>query len=93
MNLHPTAFASFQSDSQFSPVVEWRVESIYDLTRWLAVRIGYTGMYFGGIGRAASSDIDFTLPEFGFNLNNDDELFANAFTARSGNHVLIDRAR
>ena len=79
LNLNPMAFATVQDSTEFAPVLEWRADATYALTRHLGLRVGYTGWFMGGISRASTS-IDYTLPTFGFDLDNDDQIIAHALT-------------
>ena len=79
VNLASSAFSSFREEEKFSPIIEWRVGAAYELTKWSAFRIGYTGMYIDGLSRAANAT-DYTLPSFGLALDGSDELNFNAFT-------------
>ncbi len=78
LNLSPGAFSNAKHDTAFSPVFEWRLGSAYHLGPHATARVGYTGMLFGGISRAAKS-IDYTLPSFGLALRDDAVVF-NALT-------------
>lgn len=80
LNLSPSASSSTQSSTQFSPVVELRAGVWYNVTSFSAIRLGYSGFYVGGISRAATS-IDYRVPTFGFDIDNNDDLIAHAFTA------------
>jgi hypothetical protein len=61
-NLTSSHFDDAQTDEQFAPVGELRLETQLKLTRALSLRMGYNGLVVGGISRA-SRRIDYTLPE------------------------------
>ena len=79
LNLNPTASSTAQRSTQFSPFFEVRGNVYYNLNSWLSVNVGYTGWYASGISRAAGS-IEYTLPTFGFDIDNNDDLLAHALT-------------
>jgi hypothetical protein len=80
LNLNPGSFSSGENNVAVSPVLDWRLDAAYDIGKHFAARIGYTGMFIGGIGRAANS-IEYTLPSFGLSVTDDDVMVLNAFTA------------
>lgn len=79
VNLSPSAASSVKESEEFAPIIEWRVGVAYNLSRLLALRFGYTGMYVDGISRAGSAT-EYTLPSFGLGLDGDDHLNFNAIT-------------
>ena len=60
--LNPATFSKHDSDVEFSPVAEARIEAILHLTRKASIRVGYTGTYAAKIGRG-SQVIGYTFPE------------------------------
>lgn len=62
----------------FAPVGELRVNVSYQATRSVGLKVGYTGMIMGGIGRA-SNRVDYSGPELIsiVNGNNNQVFFAN----------------
>ena len=79
LNLDSSASSSSQSSTQFSPFFEVRGNVYYNLNSWLSISAGYTGWYTSGISRAAGS-IEYSLPSFGFDIDNNDDLLAHALT-------------
>ena len=63
---------------QFSPVGELRVEAAYHLTKAFALKLGYDGMYVGGVRRAAQS-VHYYLPTMGFKDAGTQNLVVNGF--------------
>lgn len=51
-------------DEEFSPVAEFRIQTSFILTRAVALKLGYTGMFIGGLTRA-SNTVDYTIPYMG----------------------------
>lgn len=60
----PTSFVHSLDENEWSPVVELRAQASYQLTRAIAIRVGWTGMYIDGLARA-SSLVNYTLPTMG----------------------------
>jgi len=68
------------SQSEFAPLGELRLQAAYEITRSVAIKVGYTAIYMGGIARA-SNTIDYTLPNLGIrNGFSDQTLFAQGLT-------------
>jgi hypothetical protein len=63
-NLFPNSISNGFSKEEFSPLGELRLEALLHFNRYVAFRLGYTGMYMGGISRAAPK-IEYRLPDFG----------------------------
>jgi hypothetical protein len=61
-NLVSSRFDDAQTDEEFAPVGELRLETQLQLTRAISLRMGYNGLVAGGISRA-SRRINYTLPE------------------------------
>lgn len=64
----PTFATHGKTEREFAPVGELRVQGNYQLTRALALRLGYTGVFIDGISRAASN-VKYELPQMGFREN------------------------
>lgn len=41
----------------FSPIGEWRLEAAYQVSRAIALRVGYSGMWLGGVSRASRKTV------------------------------------
>jgi hypothetical protein len=74
--LNPTTFTHGIQDNEFSPVGELRVETNFQLTHSVALKVGWTGTYVGNIARAASSVV-YNLPDMGLLANDNQEMFTN----------------
>jgi hypothetical protein len=61
--MEATSFNTLQTNTEFSPVGEWRLEASYYANSWLAFRLGYTGMVIGGVSRS-SQKVAYSLPSF-----------------------------
>ncbi len=72
----PTTFSSRQRDDDFSPVVEVRVDSSYQLTSAIALRLGYTAMFVDNISRA-SQLVQYRLPDWGIGQGGKQDIFIN----------------
>lgn len=78
--LTATAFNDAVSDEVFSPIGEVRVDSRYFINRFAAFRVGYTGIYAGGISRAAPKVV-YELPHFWLsNTASREGMFIHALT-------------
>ena len=75
-NMHPVNFMQSLTAQQFSPLGELRINTTYELTKAVGIRVGYTGMYTGNIGRA-SNNINYVLPSMGILPNNHQNVFIN----------------
>jgi len=61
-------------------LTEWRAKLLLELIEGLSMRFAYTGMYIGGISRAAPK-VDYTLPSLGLNQRESDTgFFAKGFS-------------
>lgn len=58
---NPTSFSQHDSDLEFSPVAEARLEAIFNVTQKFALKVGYTGTYASNMGYG-SNMVDYTLP-------------------------------
>jgi hypothetical protein len=80
LNLRPMTAQNSLSQSEFAPLGELRLQAAYEITRSVAIKVGYTAIYMGGIARA-SNTIDYTLPNLGIrNGFSDQTLFAQGLT-------------
>lgn len=79
LNLHSFAVANNFEDETFSNVIEWRVDSTYALTDFLAIRAGYTGMFLSEIQRG-TGNLVYTLPGLGFASANGEDMSLHALT-------------
>jgi Putative beta barrel porin-7 (BBP7) len=61
-NMVPHSFTNSRSDETFAPIGELRLNAHYQLTKVFALKMGYTGIVAGGMGRATRR-IDYTLPD------------------------------
>jgi hypothetical protein len=59
---NPTSFSQYDSDLEFSPVAEVRLDAIYRVTQKVNVKVGYTGTYAANLGYG-SNMVRYTLPE------------------------------
>lgn len=82
---HPLWFpASYtthgKTENDFSPAVELRAQGSYQLTRSIALKLGYTAVYIDSISRA-SAQVKYELPQMGFrdNTDGDQEILMNGF--------------
>jgi len=74
--LNPTTFRSGRQDQQFSPVGELRVSTTFNLTKSMALKVGWTGTFIGNIARASSS-VRYNLPNMGLLADDHQNIFAN----------------
>jgi hypothetical protein len=79
LNLHSFAVANNFEDETFSNVIEWRIDSSYALTDFLAIRAGYTGMFLSEIQRG-TGNLVYTLPGLGFASANGEDMTLHALT-------------
>ncbi len=76
LNITATSATHGQIDYEFSPVGEIRLQANYQVTRSVALKIGYTLLYVDGISRGANR-IEYTLPRFGIlGSPSNEEIFA-----------------
>ncbi|MCA9248977.1 MAG: BBP7 family outer membrane beta-barrel protein, partial [Planctomycetales bacterium] len=71
----PTTYRTDKTDNQFSPVAELRLDAAYAVTKSIAVKAGWTGMFVGRVARG-SALIDYSLAEPGL-LSNAEPVFSN----------------
>jgi hypothetical protein len=77
-----TGFSHEANYTEFSPVVEFRVEAHYQLTELIKVKAGWTGLWMDNIARA-SDMVDYTVPMMGIttaNKGNETSVFVNGVT-------------
>jgi hypothetical protein len=80
VSLMPTAFYATQSDEEFAPVGELRVDTVYRINPWFGFRLGYTGFLAGGVSRA-SEKVIYELPHFGITRQaSQTAVFSNGLT-------------
>jgi hypothetical protein len=78
--LTPSSFNNSVRRQEFSPMGEWRVDTVYLINQYVGFRLGYTGMAIGGYSYAAPK-VNYEIPSFGMSDNGSDEtVFVNAFT-------------
>jgi hypothetical protein len=74
--LQPTGFNYGRQDNDFSPVVEFRADMTYSITRSISAKLGYTAIFADNITRAASVT-RWRLPDMGFNEAGQQHIFMN----------------
>jgi hypothetical protein len=74
--LNPTDFRWKHTEDQFSPVGELRVEAAYQLTKAVALKVGWTGLFVGNLARASTS-VRYHLPNMGILANDHQDVFSN----------------
>ncbi len=72
----PTAFSYGRRDDNFTPVVEFRAESSYQLTSSIAAKLGYTAIFVDNISRA-SQTVRWYLPDMGLLSGGEQDIFIN----------------
>jgi hypothetical protein len=60
----PTTFSYGRREDEFAPVVEFRANTSYQLTRALGARLGYSAIFVDNISRA-SQVTEYSLPDMG----------------------------
>lgn len=77
----PTSFTNSATEEEWSPSAELRVAIKYNVTRSMALSVGWTGMWMDGIGRASNAVV-YRVPNMGITLDrNNQDLFINGVTA------------
>lgn len=72
----PNAVASGRTDNDFSPIVEFRAQTSYQITSSIAARLGYTAIFVDNITR--SSQIQrWELPNLGTSEGGQQDIFIN----------------
>jgi hypothetical protein len=59
---NPTSFAKYNSDLEFSPLAEARLEAVFRVTKKVSLTAGYTGTYASNLAYG-SNMVGYTLPE------------------------------
>ena len=72
----PTTFSSGRRENDFSPLVELRVNTSYQLTSAIAVQLGYTALFIDNISRA-SQLVQYNLPDWGISEGGQQDIFIN----------------
>lgn len=72
----PTTFSSGKREDDFSPMVELRVDSTYQVSNSIALRLGYTAMFIDNISRA-SQLVEYGLPNWGIGQAGQQNVFIN----------------
>lgn len=72
----PHAVAYARQQNNFSPMVELRAEASYQITRALAARVGYTGIFVDNITRA-SQTVNWYIPDLGILRGGEQEIYIN----------------
>jgi hypothetical protein len=72
----PHAVAYARQQNNFSPLVELRAEASYQITRALAARVGYTGVFVDNITRA-SQTVNWFIPDLGILRGGEQEIYVN----------------
>lgn len=70
-------FEHYERFEEWAPLGELRLETSYQLTKAVAFKVGFTGMYADGIGRA-SSLVLYQLPTLGIAGDNREDMFVTA---------------
>ncbi len=74
-----TSFTHQAHASEWSPIVELRMNLQYQLTRGISVRTGWTGMWIDGIARGSALNV-YRVPSMGLNLaDNRQDVFIHGF--------------
>ncbi len=76
---NPTVFTHGRQEQAFSPVVEMRVSTSYQLTKAFSLQLGWTGIFADNIRRAAPH-VQYSLPNMGLRDAGDQEVFINGLT-------------
>lgn len=72
----PHSFSYGRSDDDFSPLGEMRLQTTYQLTKDVALQLGWTGIFVDNI-RRASTHVRYRLPEVGFRDGPKDTMIVN----------------
>ncbi len=76
----PTSFSYGRQANDFSPLVEFRADASYQLTRSIAVNLGYTAIFVDNITRA-SQVVQYSLPNMGILQAGQQDIFINGVNA------------
>ena len=74
--LDTSDFEHFRRFQEWSPSGEIRVETSYQFTKAIALKVGWTGFYAAGIGRA-SNLVDYRLPDMGILSTNRSNFYSH----------------
>ncbi|MCA9236613.1 MAG: BBP7 family outer membrane beta-barrel protein [Planctomycetales bacterium] len=74
--MQPTYASRGGQNNEFSPTVELRAEARYQVTRALALKLGYTAMYVDNITRS-SEVVVYQLPDLGLASGGQQDIFIN----------------
>ena len=66
------SFASSDHQTEFTPLVEFRVEGHVQLTRLISFKVGWTGIFMDSIARAADM-VNYTVPTMGINTDSNQQ--------------------
>lgn len=72
----PHAVRYGRTDNDFSPVIEFRAETKYQITSSIAARLGYTAMFIDNITRS-SQVMNWSLPDLGILEGGQQDIFIN----------------
>lgn len=74
-----TSFTHREHAVEWSPIVEFRVNLQYQLTRGISLRGGWTGMWMDGIARGSSLNV-YRVPDMGIDMaDNREAVFVHGF--------------
>jgi len=76
ISAQPTTFSYGRRDNEFSPTVELRVDSSYQVSSAIALRLGYTATFVDSISRA-SQITRYFLPDMGLREGGKQDIFIN----------------
>ncbi len=76
ISAQPTTFSYGRQDNDFSPTIELRANFSYQITRALAVKLGYTGIFVDNISRA-SQVTRYYLPDMGLRDGGKQNIYIN----------------
>jgi hypothetical protein len=75
----PTQFQNSLHTEAFTPIVELRLETSYELTKAIAFKVGYTALWLDNIARA-SNRIHYQVPDMGILRNKYEDVLINGVT-------------
>jgi hypothetical protein len=76
INAQPNAVKHGRTDSDFSPLVEFRAETSYRITNSIKARLGYTAIFVDNVTRA-SQTVRWFLPDLGLLEGGQQDIFIN----------------
>jgi hypothetical protein len=71
-----TSFRHGKQEHNFSPLVEFRINASYHVTRSVALQFGYNAVFIDNVRRAARQ-VNYHVPDMGFINGGTQELFAS----------------